>query len=54
MVTIEHEKKNLEYQETMNFDIENISSSCQQIWITIYEVIQGDYFKAEKCFTTEF
>ena len=32
VVTIEDEKKTLEYQETMNFDIENIASTGQQIW----------------------
>ena len=45
VVTIEEEKKTLEYQETMNLDIENIASSSQQIWISIYEVIDDTYLK---------
>ena len=54
VVTIEEEKKTLEYQETMNLDIENIDSTNQQIWRSIYEVIHDDYFKAVKLFPTQF
>ena len=53
MVTIEDKRKTLEYQETMNLDIENISSTSQQIWKSIYEVIDDSYFKAVKLFPTE-
>ena len=45
MVTIEEDKKTLEYQETINLDIENIESSSQQIWSSIYEVIDDKYLK---------
>ena len=44
MVTIEEEINTLEYQETVNLDIENIDSSSQNIWISIYEVIDDTYF----------
>ena len=54
MVTIEEERKTLEYQETMNLDIENIASSSQQIWRSIYEVIDDTYLKKMKLFPTEF
>ena len=54
VVTIEEESKTLVYQETINLDSENISSTGQQIWISIYEVICDDYFKAVKLFPTEF
>ena len=54
MVTIEEEKKTLEYQDTMNLDIENISSTNQQIWGSIYEVIHDDYFKVVKLFPRKF
>ena len=53
MVTIEEERKTLEYQETMNLDIENIASISQQICISIYEVIHDDYFKSVKLFPTQ-
>ena len=53
MVTVEEERKNLEYQETMNLYIENISSTSQQIWRSIYEVIHDDYFNAVKLFPTQ-
>ena len=36
----------------MNLDIENIASTSHQIWISIYEVIHDDYFKAVKFFPT--
>ena len=44
--TIEEERNTSEYQETMNLDIENIANTSQQIWISIYEVIDDLYFKA--------
>ena len=44
----------MEYQETMNLDIENISSKNQQIWRSMYEVIHDDYFKAVELFLSEF
>ena len=54
MATTEEYRKTLEYQETMNLDIENIASTSQQIWRSIYEVIHDYYFKAVKFFATEF
>ena len=44
----------MEYQETMNLDIENIAITNQQIWKSIYEVIHDDYFKVVKLFPSEF
>ena len=44
----------MEYFETMNLDIENISITSQQIWRSINEVIHDDYFKAVKLFLTQF
>ena len=44
----------MEYQETMNLDIENIASPSQKTFRSIYEVINDDYFKAVKFFPTEF
>ena len=38
----------------MNLYIENIASTSQQIWISIYEVIHDDYFKVVKLFPTAF
>ena len=38
----------------MNLDIENIASSRQQIWRSIYEVIPDDYFKFVKFFPAGF
>ena len=38
----------------MNLYIENIAITDQNIWISIYEVIHDDYFKAVKFFPTEF
>ena len=52
--TIEFENKTLEYQETMNVDIENISSKNQHIWRSINEFIDDSYFKVVKLFPTEF
>ena len=54
VVTIEEEMKNLEYQETMNVEIENIASEKQPSWIPIHEVIENSYFAETKCFPTEF
>ena len=34
----------MEYQETMSFDIEKISSSGQKVWRSIYEVIDDTFF----------
>ena len=53
-VTIEEERNNLEYQKTMDLDIENIVSTNQQLWRLIYEVIHDDYFKVVKFFPTDF
>ena len=50
VVTIEKERKTLEYQETMNVDIENIASKKQPFWISIYEVIHDDYFEVVQLF----
>ena len=44
----------MEYQETMNVDIENIASKNQQFWISIYEVIDDSYFILVKLFPTTF
>ena len=38
----------------MNSDIENIASTSQKNWRSIYEVIHDDYFKAVKIFPTQF
>ena len=38
----------------MNLYIENIASTSQQNWRSIYEVIHDDYFKAVKLFSTQF
>ena len=51
MVTIKEEKKTLEHQERMNLYIENIASTNQQIWISIYEFIHDHYFKVVILFT---
>ena len=53
MVTIEDEKKTFKYKETTNLDIENISSTSQQIWKSIYGVIHDYYFKSVKFFPTK-
>ena len=54
MVTIEEERNILEYQEIIHLDIESIASTSQQIWRSIYEVINDSYFKAVKLFPTNF
>ena len=38
----------------MNLDIENIASANQQLWISIYEVIDDLCFKVVKLFPTEY
>ena len=48
VVTIEEYNKTLEYQETINLDIANIASTGQQIWRSIYEVIDDSYFLSSK------
>ena len=50
VVKIEEENKTLEYQEAMNVDIENIASTKQPFWISIYEVIDYLYFEVVKHF----
>ena len=52
MVTIEEENNTLGYQETLNLDIENIVISSQQIWRSIYEVIDETFFN--EIFPTEY
>ena len=54
VVTIKKDKKALEYQETMNLDIENILSTDQPFWRSIYEVIYDSYFGVVKCFPKRF
>ena len=34
----------------MNVDVENIASTSQQIWRSIYKVIENSYFEATKLF----
>ena len=51
-VTIEDERKTLEYEETFNLDSENIVIKSQQIWRSIYEFIHDNYFKVVKFFPT--
>ena len=53
VVTIKEEKKTLEYQKTMNLDIETIASANQQFWKSIYEVIDYSYFKVVEFFPTK-
>ena len=48
VITIEEEKNTLEYQETMNVDIENVASKIQPFWRSIYEVIDTSYFERKK------
>ena len=38
----------------MNLEIENIASTSQQSWRSVYEVIHDDYYKAVKLFPTQF
>ena len=51
---IEEVKKNLEYQEKMNEDIDNIASTKQSFCIPIYEVIENSYFEGTKLFPSIF
>ena len=53
-VTTKGEKNTLEYQETMNLDIENIASKKQPFWRPIYEVIKNSYFEERILFPTTF
>ena len=50
---MEKEKNTLEYQETMNLDIENIASTYQQIWRSIYEITYDDCFKVVTLFPSK-
>ena len=43
----------MEYQETMNVDIENISIKKQPFWRPIYEVIENSNFEETKLFPTK-
>ena len=43
----------MEYQETINLEIENIASTNQEIWRSIYEVIHDNCFKAVKLFLSK-
>ena len=45
VIKIEEDRNTLEYQEIINLEIENNSSTSQQIWGSIYEVIHYDYLK---------
>ena len=51
---IEEVKKNLEYQEKMNEDIDNIAITKQSFCIPIYEVIENSYFEGTKVFPSIF
>ena len=42
----------MEYQETMNLDIETIASKKQPFWRSIYEVIDDSYSEIVKLFPT--
>ena len=44
----------MEYQETMNLDIEKISSTKQPFWRPIYEVIDDSYSGEVKLFPKRF
>ena len=44
----------MEYQETIDLDIENIASTNEKIWVSIYEFIRDDYFKVIKFFPNKF
>ena len=54
VVETKEKKETLEYQETMNVDIEKIASTKQPFWISIYEVIDDSYFEGKKIFPTTF
>ena len=51
---MKEDNKTLEYQETINVDIENIASKKQPFWRTIYEVIDYSYFEIVKLCPTTF
>ena len=44
----------MEYQETMNVDIENMASKKQPIWRPVYEVIDYSYFRVTTLFPTTY
>ena len=44
----------MKYQETINVEIENIASTKQLFWRSIYEVIDDSYFDIVKIFSTTF
>ena len=44
----------MKYQETINVDVQNISSKMNKFWRPIYEVIENSYFEARKIFPTRF
>ena len=44
----------MEYQETMNVDIEKMASKKQPFWRPIYEAIGDSYFEETKLFPTKF
>ena len=45
--------KTLEYQETMNVDIDNIASKKQPFCTPIYDVIENSYFDETGLFPTK-
>ena len=50
IVTIKEQKNAQEYQETINIDIEDISSKKQPFWTPIYEVIEVHILKKQNDF----
>ena len=44
----------MKYQEIMNLDIENIASTSQNNWRSIYEFIHDDDFKSVKLLSSKF
>ena len=44
----------MEYEETMNLDLEKISIKKQPFWRPIYEVIDDSYFGEVKLFSKMF
>ena len=54
VVTTKEENITLEYQETINVDIENIACKKQPFWRPIYEVVDKSYFEETKLFPTNF
>ena len=47
VVKMKEEKNIFKYQEIMNVDIENIASTKQPFWKSIYEVIYDSYFEVK-------